>query len=586
MPQQPIDYTMRYQIRSGRVNFADYVQRRQLVEDGVLLGLSLYPPSNDASIVQNIEEGATNTTPAEYAEYLEQVAQEENPTATVPAAPTNLVATPGNTQATITFTAGSDGGSPITNYEYITDGSGAVFEPFDPPVTSSPVIVTNLPNGQLRRIRLRAVNAIGPGPESEIVEVTPVGPPSTPYGLNATVGISSVEINFSQGSNGGRPITNYQYSINNGTSYTLFSPAQTVSPVIITGLSASTLYQIKIKAVNNIGSSDGSDTLSITTNTGPTAPTITYALPDNGAAYIYFDVGTNGGSTITNYEYSVNSGTFTAFSPTDTSSPVKITGLTNNTLYSVSLRSVTSGAGNSDASNIVTVTPSAAVTQTATLNYDPSNVSSYSGTGTALYNIGSYGSMTGTLRGAVTYNGAVKGGVLDFTGANGTYITFPTINFGTQITVCAWVYPRLKNDISGLLTNAGANVATNGIKFQWNWWLNSSRTIGIQAGNGSAGGDYYAPQNTLTYDTWQHLSYVFDKTNAKILVFLNGVPTTMATSTNTIPNINLNAAFNIGGYTGGSYTMNAQLGSIKVYSGALTASDILAEYDATKSRFL
>ena len=37
MPQQPIDYTMRYQIRSGRVNFTDYVQHRQLVQDGALL---------------------------------------------------------------------------------------------------------------------------------------------------------------------------------------------------------------------------------------------------------------------------------------------------------------------------------------------------------------------------------------------------------------------------------------------------------------------------------------------------------------------------------------------------------------------
>jgi hypothetical protein len=90
----------------------------------------------------------------------------------------------------------------------------------------------------------------------------------------------------------------------------------------------------------------------------------------------------------------------------------------------------------------------------------------------------------------------------------------------------------------------------------------------------------------LTYDTWQHISYVFNKTSAKLIVFLNGVPTTMATSVNTVSNINLNAAFNIGGYAGGSYTMNAQLGSIKVYSGLLTASDILAEYDATKSRFL
>ena len=67
MPQEPIDYTMRYQIRSGRVNFANYVQRRQLVQDGALLGLNLLPPDNDASIVPNIQEGAVNTTPAELA---------------------------------------------------------------------------------------------------------------------------------------------------------------------------------------------------------------------------------------------------------------------------------------------------------------------------------------------------------------------------------------------------------------------------------------------------------------------------------------------------------------------------------------
>jgi hypothetical protein len=171
MPQQPIDYTMRYQIRSGRVNFADYVQRRQLVQDGVLLGLNLYPPDNDASIVPIIQEGATNTTPAEYAEYLAEVAQEG---ATVPAAPTNLVATPGNQLAIISFIPGSNGGSPITNYEYTNlDASGGGFEPFDPPVTSSPVTITGLPNGMTYHIRLRAVNAIGPGAESAIVEVTP-----------------------------------------------------------------------------------------------------------------------------------------------------------------------------------------------------------------------------------------------------------------------------------------------------------------------------------------------------------------------------------------------------------------------------
>jgi hypothetical protein len=174
MPQQPIDYTMRYQIRSGRVNFADYVQRRQLIQDGALLGLNLLPPDNDASIVPNIQDGAVNTTPAEYAEYLAAAIAEEPTGPTVPTAPTNLVATPGNGQAIIAFTAPSDGGSPITNYEYwITDASGGGFEAFSPPVTASPVTITGLPNGTTLHIRIRAVNAAGPGAQSEIVEVTP-----------------------------------------------------------------------------------------------------------------------------------------------------------------------------------------------------------------------------------------------------------------------------------------------------------------------------------------------------------------------------------------------------------------------------
>ena len=505
---------------------------------------------------------------------------------TTPSAPTGLVATAGDSSVSITFTAGANGGSAITNYKYSLNGG--VYTAVSPADAVSPVVISGLSNGTPYTIRLKAVNSVGDGAASEPISATPVSPiraPDAPTNLVAyTVGISSVIISFTDPSDGGSVITNYQYSINNGVSYTSFNPVETFSPVTITGLSASTSYQIKLKAVNAIGASVASSALSITTNTGPTAPTLTYALPDDDAAYIYFDAGTNGGSTITNYEYSVDGGAFTSVNPVDTNSPIKLSGLSNGTTYAIRLRSVT-GVGNSDASNVLSVTPAANVARTASLDYDPSNTVSYPGTGTTLNNIGSAGTMSGTLRGSVTYDSTIKGGILDFTGANGTYITFPSYNFGNQMTVCAWVYPRTKNDIAGLLSNAGANVATNGIKFQWNWWLNSSQTIGIQAGNGSSGGDYYSPQNTLTYDTWQHLTYVFDKANAKILVFLNGTPTTMATSVNTVANINTNAAFNIGGYASGYYTMNAQLGSIKVYSGLMTAADVQAEFNATKQRF-
>jgi hypothetical protein len=87
-----------------------------------------------------------------------------------PAAPTSLIATAGDGQATISFTAGSSGASAITNYEYSLDGTtyssiGAA---------SSPVTVTGLTNGTTYSIYLRAVNTQGSGTASSSVSVTPV----------------------------------------------------------------------------------------------------------------------------------------------------------------------------------------------------------------------------------------------------------------------------------------------------------------------------------------------------------------------------------------------------------------------------
>jgi predicted HAD superfamily phosphohydrolase len=94
---------------------------------------------------------------------------------TPPAAPTSLVATAGDTKVSIAFTAGADGGSTITNYEYSID-NGSNWIAFSPAVTSSPVIITGLDNATEYTIKLRAVNAVGSGAVSESVTSTPVFP--------------------------------------------------------------------------------------------------------------------------------------------------------------------------------------------------------------------------------------------------------------------------------------------------------------------------------------------------------------------------------------------------------------------------
>ena len=86
-----------------------------------------------------------------------------------PAAPTSLVATAGDGQATISFTAGSSGASAITDYEYSLDGT--TYSSLGS--TTTPVTVTGLTNGTTYSIYLRAVNTQGSGTASSSVSVTP-----------------------------------------------------------------------------------------------------------------------------------------------------------------------------------------------------------------------------------------------------------------------------------------------------------------------------------------------------------------------------------------------------------------------------
>jgi hypothetical protein len=73
------------------------------------------------------------------------------------AAPTALVATPGNNSASIAFTAGANNGSPITNYEYSTNG-GSTWTAFSPSQTTSPVTITGLTNGITYQVKLHAIS--------------------------------------------------------------------------------------------------------------------------------------------------------------------------------------------------------------------------------------------------------------------------------------------------------------------------------------------------------------------------------------------------------------------------------------------
>ena len=274
--------------------------------------------------------------------------------ATAPAAPTTLVATPGNGSASIAFTAGADGGASITNYKYQLDGGSWVA--LSPSDTTTPVTVPGLTNGTSYSVKLLAVNSVGDGSASSAVLVTPRSVPSAPTSLNVTPGDNSVSVAFSAGASNGSAISNYEYQLNGSGSWFAFDPAVSSSPVTIS-VTNGVAYTVKLRAVNEAGSgAESVASSSFTPRTTAAAPVSLVATPGNGSASIAFTAGADGGASITNYKYQLDGGSWVALSPSDTISPVTVPGLTNGTSYSVKLLAV-NVAGDGAASDAVEVTP-------------------------------------------------------------------------------------------------------------------------------------------------------------------------------------------------------------------------------------
>ena len=303
------------------------------------------------------------------------------PSITVAGAPTITSVTGSDAQLTVAFTAPvSNGGAAITNYEYSTD-NGSTWKEFSPATTSTPLVITvrsdtadALVNGTTYQVMVRAVNLAGSGAVSVAVSGTPftaVTAPSAPTITSVTGTNAQLTVAFTApSSDGGAVITNYEYSTNNGNSWKAFSPATTSTPLVITersGVNGALVngrtYEVRVRAVNSAGRGVASAVVSGVPFTVAGAPTITSVTSKSGQLKVTFQKPrSNGGATITNYEYSTNNGiSWMAFSPATTSTPLLISkrsfdygNLIMFRTYQVRIRAVNL-AGSGAASNLGTI---------------------------------------------------------------------------------------------------------------------------------------------------------------------------------------------------------------------------------------
>ena len=262
----------------------------------------------------------------------------------VPSAPTITTITPGNTKLSVYFTEpSSNGSSPITNYAYSTN-DGTSWVNCSPYVVSSPITINVLTNGISYNVKIRAINDNGNSIASNTVAVTPYTTPGPPTISTITPGNCQLYIGFTPPiSTGGNEITNYNYSIDNGITWT---STGTTSPIIINGLTNGNTYNVRLQAVNAAGAGLYSSSCLGIPYTTPGVPTITEITSLNNSHCIEFTAPINdGGNAIINYEYSTDSG-ITWISAGTTTSPILIRELINCDINNVQLRAI-NNAGSS-----------------------------------------------------------------------------------------------------------------------------------------------------------------------------------------------------------------------------------------------
>ncbi|MEI7883106.1 MAG: fibronectin type III domain-containing protein, partial [Actinomycetota bacterium] len=263
-----------------------------------------------------------------------------SPNPVAPSVPTSLTAVGGVTQASLSWNAPTQsGGADVTDYvvEY-SSNSGSTWTVFaDGVSTSTSATVTGLANGTMYQFRVKAVSSGGTS-EASSTATAIVGVPSAPTSLSATPLGLSVRLSWTAPTqNGGSAITDYvaQFSADSGATWSTFSDSvSTSTTTTVTGLTNGLTYQLRVSAVNSVGTSAYSSVVIAVPWAAslPSAPLdlaiASYGLNQVGLSWTI--PATNGGDTITDYviEYSSTSGsTWATF--TDPVSSIRSTTVTD-----------------------------------------------------------------------------------------------------------------------------------------------------------------------------------------------------------------------------------------------------------------
>ena len=270
--------------------------------------------------------------------------------ATAPDAPAAPTLTPGDGQLAVSWTAPSDNGAPIEDYDVrYRSGGGWTELSDDGRNTNASATIGGLTNGTTYEVQVRAENSAGDGPWSPSSRGTPMAAataPDAPAAPTLTPGDGQLAVSWTAPSNNGAPIEDYDVRYRSGGGWTELSDERpyTDTRLTIGGLTNGTTYEVQVRAENSAGdgpwspSSRGTPTAGATAPDAPTAPTLT---PGDGQLAVSWTAPSNNGAPIYDYDVRYRSGGGWRELSDDgryTDTRLTIRDLTNGTTYEVQVR--------------------------------------------------------------------------------------------------------------------------------------------------------------------------------------------------------------------------------------------------------
>ena len=221
------------------------------------------------------------------------------------------------------------------------------------------------------------------------------------------------------------------------------------------------------------------------------------------------------------------------------------------------------------------------VTDGLVLCLDAGSTKSYSASATTWYDL-SNNSNTCTLSGGPSYNNSNNITSIVFDGVNGygTMSNTTSLNISATISLESWIYPTKNTGTQNVICKSSQAQNTGYIYPRTeNGWASSIFYLSVTTGYG---------WSTLTatwpsLNAWHHTVATYD--GATMCVYIDGklsstkaqtAPNGIATNTN---NLTLGTQIGYGELYGG------RIGLSRVYNRALTQSEVLQNYNATKTRF-